>query len=127
MFITVPHYKMPVWIQQCSYKALCLYSNTNYIHFFPFPKSNVPVCRQWAHARKRIDRFSLKNAVICSKHFEASNYYSDTYLMQQKLLLVSENYQRLIPRLKPDAVPTLYLWGHEPSIQPKPSTISYAQ
>ena len=39
--------------------------------------------------------------------------------MQQKLLPMSENYQRLIPRLKPDAVLTLYLWGHEPSIQPK--------
>ena len=110
LFITVPHHKMPVCaVYGCNnaptkhWKAM----KSNHIFFLRFQKVMFQFADNGHMLEKRKDRFSLKNAVICAKHFESSNY-SDTYLMQEKFLPISENYQRLIPRLKPDAVHRAY-------------------
>ncbi|KAJ8914789.1 hypothetical protein NQ315_014531 [Exocentrus adspersus] len=72
------------------------------IKFFHFPKDET-LCKKWLLATKREDKFNLKTACICSKHFQDTDYKLN---LQHELL----NYKPKRYRgLKDDAVPSLNL------------------
>ena len=73
--------------------------------FFRFPKD--PALRAaWIHKCARQDKFDPTMTRVCSQHFMSSDY-DQSYLMKQSLMPNSDD--KLKPRLKPDADPTLNL------------------
>ncbi|CAH1981430.1 unnamed protein product [Acanthoscelides obtectus] len=74
------------------------------IRYFRFPK-NEEFVKRWVGACRREDEINLRNACICSEHFDASCFEIP---LRQKLLKYTPKNSRY---LKPDAVPTLRLPG----------------
>ncbi|CAH1989757.1 unnamed protein product [Acanthoscelides obtectus] len=74
------------------------------IGYFRFPK-NEEFVKRWVGACRREDEINLRNACICSEHFDASCFEIP---LRQKLLKYTPKNSRY---LKPDAVPTLRLPG----------------
>ncbi|KAK4883815.1 hypothetical protein RN001_000086 [Aquatica leii] len=73
------------------------------IKFFRFPK-NSDLSKQWLHATKRKDKVNVENAVVCSKHFQESDYKVN---LKHKLLnYTPKNYRGL----KDDAIPSQNLF-----------------
>uniref|UniRef100_A0A6P7HAM3 THAP domain-containing protein 11-like n=1 Tax=Diabrotica virgifera virgifera TaxID=50390 RepID=A0A6P7HAM3_DIAVI len=72
------------------------------LRFHTFPKDSV-ARKLWIIACCRQDNFNCNTARICSKHFKTEDFQRN---LQQELL----NYEsKKGPKLKPEAVPTLYL------------------
>nr|CAH7759845.1 unnamed protein product [Callosobruchus chinensis] len=83
------------------------------VKYFRFPK-NEDLAKQWVIACRRKDEINLKNACICSKHFDNSCFEIP---LRQKLLDYTPKNSR---HLKPDAIPILNLPGcHEPNSENK--------
>lgn len=82
--------------------------------FFRFPV-NINTQKTWINSCKRKDKFNVKNARVCSKHFSAESYERD--LKYELCNLYSSRNQKV---LKPDAVPLLNL----PNTTDKPSPYS---
>ncbi|XP_050500736.1 THAP domain-containing protein 1-like [Diabrotica virgifera virgifera] len=78
------------------------------IKYFRFPQ-NEEFVKQWVVACRRQDEINLKNACICSKHFDADSFEIP---LRHKLLKYTCKTSRY---LKPDAVPTLQLPGYHDS------------
>lgn len=69
------------------------------VKFFHFPKDKV-MCKKWVHATKRKDKFNVKTACICSKHFLKSDFKVN--LQHELLNYCPKNYRGL----KDDTVPS---------------------
>lgn len=72
------------------------------ISFYRFPKDEI-ICKAWANACERSDKFKPNNGRICSKHFSKDDFERN---LKYELL----NYSPINRRtLKSSAVPTLLL------------------
>ena len=75
-------------------------------HYIPDPKKKPELCKRWIVAIKttkfdaKTYRFSKDN-VICSDHFRDDDFES---LLQSRLMTGT----KIKPRLKPDAVPSIF-------------------
>jgi THAP domain len=65
-----------------------------------FPVSRPDICKIWTTRCKRKEKINIKNARICSDHFEDQSYVRD--LQHELLGLPSRR------KLAPDAIPTLF-------------------
>ncbi|XP_072141043.1 uncharacterized protein [Dermacentor andersoni] len=103
--------KMPKLKRQCKERTcfvpLCksgYRSNTERVSLFTAP-SDVKRLAEWARMIKRTDRRLTPTAVVCEKHFESS-------LIERAFSVtvngVVHEIPRDKPRLKPDAVPTIF-------------------
>lgn len=70
------------------------------IMFFRFPLSDNNLLNAWRKACCRDDNFNTKNARICSRHFDSSDYARN---LQQEYLGYTTKSCR---KLKPEAVPS---------------------
>lgn len=78
-------------------------NNENSISYHSFPK-NEGLCKEWINKCSRSDKFSTKNARICSKHFSADDF--ERTLMHELL-----NIENVPKKLKVGTIPTLNLYN----------------
>lgn len=84
----------------CNVDNKCKKSFTPGTRFFPFPKDKDKLQAVWKHVCKREDKFNIKNARVCSKHFSDDDY--ERNLKHELLGYTPKNYRTL----KKNAVPS---------------------
>lgn len=73
------------------------------VRFYRFPAENSVVFSSWKNACGQSDEFNVKNASICSLHFQEIDYGRN--LKHELLNNTPKNHRQL----KPDAIPTYNL------------------
>lgn len=76
--------------------------DTEHVIYHRFP-NNKEIAKIWLFKCKRADTVNIVNARVCSVHFDNEDYLRD---LQHELLGLPPRKKR---RLKPDAVPHLFL------------------